>query len=457
MKIYNTETRALEELKTIKEGEVKMYSCGPTVYGRQHIGNYRAFIFDDLLRRTLLANGYKVEAVMNITDVGHLVGDGDEGEDKLQKKANEEKKTAWDISKEYTELFFHDLKEYGIEPFDHYPKATDFIEEQIQLVKDLEEKGFTYKTSDGIYFDTSKDENYGRLSGQKQEDKEEGARIGVNAEKRNPSDFALWKFSPAGEQRHMEWESPWGIGFPGWHLECSVMSEHILGTPFDIHTGGVDHVAVHHANEMAQTECARGHKLANYWMHNGFVNIDGGKMSKSLGNVYTIPDLEDRGFTGLDYRYFTLMSHYRSPLNFTWAALEGAKNSLNKICVRISELEDGGQISQEYYNSFLEKMNDDLNSAEGLAVLWELLKDDEISSADKKTTALKMDEILGLRLSECSIQEVETPAEVEELLVARKVAREEKNWEESDRLRDQISELGFEVKDEADGQRVHKL
>ncbi|RMD51273.1 cysteine--tRNA ligase [Candidatus Parcubacteria bacterium] len=327
------------------------------------------------------------------------------------------------------------------------------MKEQINLIKILEEKGFTYKTSDGIYFDTSKLKNYGRLAGQLLSEKVEGARIEKNPEKKNSVDFALWKFSQPGVKRQMEWESPWGVGFPGWHIECSAMSEKYLGSPFDIHTGGEDHISVHHPNEMAQTEAARGHNLANWWLHNAFLLVDGGKMSKSLGNTYSLDDLRKRGFDPLDYRYFVLGAHYRVPQNFTWQALRAARQARLNLINEIWQINGkDGQINADYVKKFQEKINDDLDMPGALSVVWQIVKDGAVPAGDRLATVLKMDEVLGLRLSD--ILKIEVPDPVKRILKERKQARLEKNYELSDKLREELKQYGFGVKDEPDGQKL---
>lgn len=457
IKLYNTLTRQKEDFKPIVSGKVGLYSCGPTVYLRAHIGNHRANIFNDFLKRSLEFNGFEVKHVMNITDVGHLVGDSDEGEDKVEKTSRETGETAWDISRKYTDLFLNDLERLNVIVPRIMPKATEHIEQQIELVQALEEKGFTYQTSDGIYFDTSKLDDYGKLSGQKLEDKQEGARVEKNPEKKNASDFALWKFSPKDEQRQMEWESPWGIGFPGWHIECSAMSEEYLGVPFDIHTGGIDHVPVHHTNEIAQTEAARGKPLANIWMHNEFLQVDGGKMSKSLGNVYSIDDLQEKGFEPLAFRYFLLGAHYKQKQNFTWEGLEASQNALNKLRKVILDLPYGEDISEGYLEKFKEHLNDDLDIPGALALMWTMFKDDQVPGEMKYATAVKFDEVFGLGLAELEKEEIEISDEVRDLLELRKKARDEKNWELSDEIRDKIKDHGFDVKDSQDGQKLESI
>lgn len=459
MKLYNTFTKTKEEFIPVNEEIVGLYSCGPTVYGRPHIGNFRSFIFADILHRTLKFNGYMVNFVMNITDVGHLVGDLDEGEDKLAVQAKKEGRTAWEIASYYTDLFHNDSRAFNLLSPNFEPKATDHIKEQIDLIKELENKGYTYKISDGIYFDTSKLADYGKLAGQKGEDKLAGARVEKNAEKRNDSDFALWKFSPKNEKRHMEWDSPWGIGFPGWHIECSAMSEKYLGTPFDIHTGGIDHIPVHHTNEIAQTEAARECNLANYWLHNEFVKVDDGKMSKSLGNVYTLIDIIEHDLQGLDFRYLCLQTHYRNPLNFTWLALESASRARKNLMNKVQDLELGGKIVDSYLEEFLEAVNDDLNTSRALAVMNTLLTDERVDKKDKGETIAKFDEVFGLNLIDQigRNDDIEISAELENLLQERKKFRDEKNWQKADELRDHFKELGFEIIDSGDEQIVKRI
>ncbi|MBI1907969.1 cysteine--tRNA ligase [Candidatus Uhrbacteria bacterium] len=454
--LTNTLTRAKEEFRPIIEGKAGIYSCGPTVYGRASIGNFRAFIFADVLRRMLAANGIGVTQVMNITDVGHLVGDGDEGEDKLQMSADTAGKTAWDIAAEYTQLFMDDLRRVNMLTPHVMPRATDHIGEQIAMIEAMELKGFTYATRDGIYFATAKLPDYGRLSGQKSEEKEEGARIGVNLEKRNPSDFALWKFSPEGAKRHMEWESPWGKGFPGWHIECSAMSEKYLGVPFDIHTGGADHVAVHHENEIAQTMAARGVLEANYWLHNEFLLIDGGKMSKSLGNVYSLDDLAAKGISALGYRYFVLGAHYRTQQNFTWDAATAAEHALNKLVDVARTWEKPSAADEATTAAFMEHVNNDLDTPGALAVLWTFVNDAGVQSDVKAATVLAMDEVLGLALEDVVARPIRMTDEAQKLLDERQAARAAKDWGKSDALRDQLAELGYLVEDTAEGQRVRE-
>lgn len=450
LRLWNTATRSLEEFKPIKKGKVGMYACGPTVYNPATIGNLRTYVFEDVLHRTLDLLGYKVRHVMNVTDVGHLVGDGDMGEDKVEMAAAKEGKSAWDIAKMYEDRFVNDLERLNVivPSGKDRPHATDYIKEQINLVKKLEKNGFTYRTSDGIYFDTSKFKEYGKLSGQKLEEKEAGARVEVNEEKYHPADFALWKFSPTGEKRQMEWESPWGVGFPGWHVECSAMSEKLLGQPFDIHCGGVDHITVHHENEIAQSEAAFDKPLANYWMHGEFLLVDGKRMGKSEGNAYTLDDLIEKGFDPLAFRYYCLGTHYRSKLNFTWEGLEGAQNALRKLHAEARTLSVGK--GKEIPSAFVEALEDDLNTPKALAAVWDMLKSGS-TDEEKGVMLTRMDAVLGLGLAEMIGQPLDIPGEVKALAEERFVARQEKDWKRSDELRADIKSKGWIVEDTKDG------
>ncbi|MCK4554751.1 cysteine--tRNA ligase [Candidatus Parcubacteria bacterium] len=486
--LYNTLTRKKEEFKPIKKGEVGIYTCGPTVYDYAHIGNLRAYIFEDILKRVLLYNGYKVKHVMNITDVGHLTGDRDMGEDKLEKGARREGKTAWEIADFYTKAFKEDMKHLNLIEPDIWCKATDYIDEQIELIKKLEKKGYTYKTSDGIYFNTSKFKDYTKLSHQDLEALKEGARVEKNPEKKNSTDFALWKFSPKGEKRQMEWESPWGVGFPGWHIECSAMSMKCLGDQLDIHCGGIDHINVHHTNEIAQSEAATGKKFFNYWLHGAFLNIAGGKkMAKSEENFLTLENaFIKKGINPLVYRFAALQTHYRKPMEYSEKIMKNAEKGLEHLCgrVRFFVWESGeneankvkGEVSGCFKEKFIYAINDDLNIPQALAVTFEVINSDEIKDQDKITTLLDFDKVLGLNLDkvECPVspspspspeEEKENwinalkekfPSEIVELILKREKAREEKNFEESDRLRDEIEKLGYIVEDSKDGMRVYK-
>jgi cysteinyl-tRNA synthetase len=452
---FNTLGRKKEKFVPIVPGKVGLYTCGPTVYDFAHLGNFRTFIFEDVLRRTLEYNGFEVKHVMNITDVGHLVSNADEGEDKIELGAKREGKTAWEIAAYYTEAFLRDSALLNIKRAHILPRATDHIKEQIELIQVLEKKGFTYRTSDGIYYDTSKFKDYWKLSGQRPEERLAGARVEINPEKKNPWDFALWKFSPKDKKRQMEWPSPWGIGFPGWHIECSAMSVKYLGQPFDIHTGGVDHIPIHHTNEIAQSEGAFNKKMVNYWLHGEFLMVEGKRMGKSEGNLIKLQDIIAKGFDPLAFRYLCLTSHYRSILNFTWKSLEAAQNSLNRLREHLSNLSDykPSEINSEYKNRFLKAINDDLNTPEGLSVMWEMLRS-KIPEGEKLATLLDFDKVLGLKLE---IMKEGVPEEVKRLVDEREGLRKKRKWAEADKIRQKIAELGYLVEDTPKGPKVKKL
>ncbi len=453
MKFYNTLTRQKEEFKPIKAGEVGLYTCGPTVYNFPHLGNLRTYLFTDILKRTLNYNGLKVKHVMNITDVGHLTGDRDMGEDKMEREAKLENKSAWAIAEYYTNAFKSDLKNLNIIPAEILCKATDHLKEQIDMVKVLEAKGFTYKISDGIYFDTSKVSDYTKLSHQNIEALKEGARVEINPEKRNLTDFALWKFSPTiGEKRQMEWNSPWGVGFPGWHIECSAMAVKYLGEHFDIHCGGIDHIDVHHTNEIAQTESATGKKnWVNIWMHGAFLNIIGGKrMAKSSGNFITLNNtFIDKKINPLVYRLATLNVHYRKPMEWSEEILISAKNGLENLYKKVLNLNtEIGKIDQEFKQNFIKAINDDLNMAKALAITQEVLKSN-LSNADKLATILDFDQVLGLNLESLFQQknEVVVDEKIQKLITERELARQNKDWKKADELRKIITSFGFKIED----------
>jgi cysteinyl-tRNA synthetase len=454
MRIYNSLSRKIEEFKPQHEDLVTMYCCGPTVYMYTTIGNFRTYFLADLVDRTLIFNGYKVHYIMNITDVGHLSGDNDgdpdRGADKMEKSAEKEGKSAKEIAEFYTKDFLRQYDKLNLKKPIKFTKATEYIDKQIQLVGTLEDKGYSYRTSDGIYFDTARFKDYGKLSGLSIENIKEGARVEINPEKRNPTDFALWKFSPSEVRRQQEWDSPWGRGYPGWHLECSAMSLAELGESIDIHLGGEDLKMIHHQNELAQSECATGKEFVKYWIHGAFMQVEGGRMGKSLGNAYTLTDLEEKGFDPMVLRYFYMMAHYRSPLNFTWEALQNAQNSLKKLYDLVSGLkpEKDGKVSEKYLARFKEKVNDDINMPEALAVMWEMLKN-SISEASKLATVVKMDEILGLRLDEKIGYEI--PQKIMDLARTRIEYRKNGIWDKADVLRRQISDAGFVVEDLPDG------
>lgn len=453
MLIYNSLTRKQEEFEPLKPKTVDMYTCGPTVYMFQHIGNFRTFVTSDFIHRIFLFNGYKVNFIMNLTDVGHLTDDADSGEDKLEASAEKEGKSAREIADFYTDHFMRDYKKLNIKAPKKFTRATSYIQEQIDLVVELEKKGYTYKTSDGIYYDTSKFKDYGKISGLSAKNIKEGARVEVNSEKKNPTDFALWKFSPKGERRWQEWESPWGIGFPGWHIECSAMAMAELAETIDIHIGGEDHKMIHHPNERAQSEAATGKTFANYWVHGAFLRVDDGKMAKSSGNFYTISDLEAKNFAPLALRYFYMMAHYRSSLNFTWNALQSAQNALNKMYEALESFEvltdSKNDLSSDYFDKFLDAVNSDFNLPKALSIAWELVKDATVSDGIKATTLLKFDEVLGLNLEEHIGFEV--PQKVIDLAKTRMQYRSNNIWDKADELRREIEALGYVVEDVTGG------
>ncbi|MBI5370363.1 cysteine--tRNA ligase [Candidatus Uhrbacteria bacterium] len=532
LQLYNTLTHKKEPFEPLKKGRVGIYACGPTVYWFAHLGNMRAFLFADLLRRVLSANDLAVKFVMNITDVGHLTDDADEGEDKMlvsqraaficpkckkfhisglilkknqtednrifknttlesqyvicqNKKCNEKiffnsenlalHPMLSELARFYEKQFKMDIKQFNIIPATEYPRATDNIKVQIQMIKDIEKNGFTYKTTDGIYFNTSKLHDYGILSGQKSNEKEGGIRVAMK-EKKNATDFALWKFSyPNGISREdyisnmksgltlvntnwkgkklilrdpeMEWDAPWGTGFPGWHIECSAMSKKYLGFPFDIHTGGVDHIAVHHENELAQSIGCCGIYEARFWMHSEFLTVDGGKMSKSLGNLFTLQDLINRGYDPLAFRYLTLSAHYRTKLNFTWKALTASQNALHRLYDTVRDWDTPKIGCSEYEQRFDAAFEDDLNAPQALAVMWEMIEDGALPTSGKAQSMLKFDRVLGLGLEAYIATPLFIPEEVRALIAEREIARDAKDWSASDRLREQIEQLGFTIED----------
>ena len=459
LRLYNTLTRTKEPFKPIDPPHVGLYTCGPTVYNYAHIGNLRTYLFQDVLKRVLIYNGFTVKHVMNITDVGHLTGDRDMGEDKLEKGARREGKSAWDIAEFYTEAFKNDLRLLNILEPTLWCKATDTIGAQIGLIRKLEDKGYTYRISDGIYFDTSKFEDYTKLSHQNLEALQEGARVEKNPEKKNFTDFALWKFSPGDTKRQMEWKSPWGVGFPGWHIECSAMSMMYLKERLDIHCGGADHIDVHHTNEIAQSEAATGKPFFKFWMHGAFLIISGGKkMAKSEGNFLTLENsFVKQGIDPLAYRFATFQSHYRKPMEYSQEAVGAAKNGLQHLRNQVRALMDAGPaaaIDQGFKDKFQESLNNDLNMPQALAVVQELLKSD-LAQGDKLATVLDFDQVLGFELAQLGGRQ-RLPAEIEALVEARTQARKDKDWALSDELRDQIQAMGYTVQDSAQGMKVFK-
>ena len=454
---YNTLTKKKELFKSIEPGKVKIYSCGPTVYKDATIGNMRTNLFQDTLRRVLRYNGYELKHVMNITDVGHLVSDGDEGEDKMLKSAREEHKTPMEIAEHYTKLFFRDLERLNIETPEIVCKATEHIKEMLELVEKIMERGYAYETSTAIYFDVSKLDEYGILSGVNLREQKAGARVEVDPEKRNPYDFALWIKAP--ENHLMKWDSPWGPSYPGWHIECSAMSTKYLGEVFDIHTGGIDLIPTHHENEIAQSKGACGKIPAHYWMHGEYLLINGGKMSKSLGNVYLMDDIINRGYDPLVYRLFNFSCHYKGKLNFTWDGIEAASVSLNRLREGYQKHLNGtdtisDDIINDMENRFHQAINDDLNMPLAMSVVWEAVKYPEKSPKVAQLLE-KFDTVLGIKITEKK-EEQQIPEEILDLVEQRKIARNEKNWTESDRLRDLIIEKGYNIKDTKDGVKIER-
>ena len=458
IKIFNTLTRKKEDFKPLDEKEIRMYSCGPTVYYFAHIGNLRAYLFMDNLRRVLKYNGYNLKHVMNITDVGHLVSDADEGEDKMMKAARRENKNPYEIAEFYTNAFLADIDKLNIDRPEIIAKATEHIDIMEEYVKKIIENGFSYQTEDTIYFDTSKLDKYGVLSNRKVEDQKAGARVEFDTSKKNISDFAIWIKAP--ENHIMKWDTFFGKAYPGWHLECSAMGYKYLGEQFDIHTGGVDHIPIHHENEIAQSKGFSGKIPANYWMHVEFLQIDGGKMSKSLINLYTIKDLEEKGYEPLVYRMFNFTSNYRAQINFTFEAMDAAKVALNRLREGYLKHAEGQEdvedsIIKEYEERFLEAINDDLNMPVAMSVVWDVIKNPK-KSKKLQNLLLKFDEVLGLDLKNYQKQENVLPEEIENLVQERNEARKNKNWAESDRIRDLLTEKGYIVKDSKEGTIVEK-
>ena len=467
LNLYNTLTRDKQEFKPLNQDEVRMYSCGPTVYSYAHIGNFRTYIFMDTLRRVLKYNGYKLKHVMNITDVGHLESDADEGEDKMEKAAKKENKNPYEIADFYTKIFLEDMGKLNIDRPEIITKATENIPQMIEYVKKILENGYAYETSKGIYFDISKLDKYPVLSNRKLDDQIAGARVDVDPEKRNPYDFALWIKAP--KNHIMKWKSPWGLSYPGWHLECSTMGKRFLGEEFDIHTGGVDHIPTHHENEIAQAKGATGKIPAKIWMHCEYLQVDGGKMSKSLGNTYTISQLKEKGIAPLAFKLFCFTAHYRNKLNFTFDGAYGAQKALERLYDSFVKNEEAeGNVSEEELNAYREKftnyINDDLNMPGAMSVVWEVARNNN-KSKQLAELLLEFDEVLGLDLKNAkkyleefeknkNIEEI--PEEIKELVEQRKIARQNKDWAKSDELRDLIAQKGYIVKDQKEGMSIEK-
>src|SRR3989338_4208476 len=463
LKLFNTLSRQIEEFTPLDPPKVSFYTCGPTVYDYTHIGHLRKYIGDDILRRVLEACGFEVKHVMNITDVGHLVSDEDSGEDKMEKGARESGRSVWEVAKFYEDYFWKSVEQVNVEYPSVVAKATEHIEKQIKLIHQLEKNGFTYQTDHAIYFDISKFPTYTKLSGQKLEEKEVGSRadVVVDKQKKNPADFALWFFTVGHFADHvMKWSSPWGEGFPGWHIECSAMSMEYLGETIDIHTGGVDHIPVHHTNEIAQSEAATGKQFVKFWVHHNFLQVDGEKMSKSKKNFYRVEDIVNKGFDPMALRYLFLTAHYRDKINFTLESLTGAQNALNNLRGQIrgwdSEiglLEQSNLNNNPFWQRFLEAANNDLNMSQAVGVAWEMIKSGD-TTASSARVLLEMDKILGLELDKYLGKLLDVPAEVMKLVEQREQVRKSGDFKESDKLRHEIKKFGFEIEDTPSGPKV---
>ena len=464
MQLYNTASHRKETFTPQHAAQVTMYCCGPTVYNFAHIGNLRTYIFEDLLSRTIRLQ-YPLKHVMNVTDVGHLVSDADDGEDKMELGAAREGKSAFEIARFYETKFWQDYDALHCTRPTIISRATAHIAEMIALVKTLEEKGYTYRTSDGIYYDTSKFPRYDALVGHARiSGLQGGARVEMSDEKRNPTDFALWKFSPKDKKRQMEWDSPWGVGFPGWHIECSAMAMHYLGHTLDIHCGGIDHVMIHHTNEIAQSEAATGQKYVNYWIHGEFLILRSGKMSKSGGTFVTVDVLKEKGYEPLAYRYLCLGAHYRTQLEFSYESMDSAAKSLKNLRALAAQIGTDCQRtpsqtanSQAWKEKFTAAMEDDLNAPKALALTWEAVRSADLSAAEKWDFLVAAEHILSLDLLNIAEEKPSAlPARVQELLAQRAAARQAKDWKKSDELRDAIAQAGYIVKDTPQGQQTQK-
>ncbi len=467
--LYNTMGRKLEEFTPISGKQVKLYACGPTVYNYAHIGNLRTYIFEDILRRTLEYSGYEVTHVMNITDVGHLVGDGDDGEDKMVKSSRATGKSVYEIAEFYTKAFFQDTDKLNILRPSIACRATEHIDDMIQLVKRLEENGHTYISGGNVYFSIDTFPAYGKLARLNLDELQEGARIAIDANKRNPKDFVLWFTNSKFENQVMTWDSPWGVGYPGWHLECSAMSMRYLGEQFDIHCGGTDHIPVHHTNEIAQSEAATGKSpWVNYWIHGEFLLDDTGKMSKSKGEFLTLSLLEKKGYDPMDYRYFCLGGHYRSQLQFSFESLDAAKTARGNLVDRIRAMLEAGaeplsmeelsEHAMKYIEEFTSHIQRDLNMPRALSVLWSMVKDSALSSSEKLTLLYDIDKVLGLRIDRIEPVAEEGPGpEVLALIQEREAARKSKNFVRADEIRDILRKMGIEIKDTSSGTKWKRI
>lgn len=458
--LYNTMTRNKEEFIPANKNKVGMYTCGPTVYNYAHIGNLRTYIFEDALKKSLEYVGYKVKHVMNVTDVGHLQSDGDEGEDKMALGASREHKTVWEIAKFYEDAFFEDCKKLNVKKPTVVCRATEHIEDMIKFVQKLEERGYTYESNGNVYFEIDKFEDYTKLANLSIDELEAGSRIEIDPNKKNPLDFVLWFTNSKFSNQIMQWDSPWGRGFPGWHLECSTMSIKYLGENIDIHCGGIDHIPVHHTNEIAQSEAALGHKWVNYWVHGEFLVLDGGKMSKSSGDFLTVSKLEEEGFSPLDYRYFCLQSKYRKQLVFSFESLKDAQNGYKalkkKIGTILTNIDETNNINKELISGYQEKfktqISDDLNIANAFTVLNEVIKDGELNNKEKAFLIEDFDKVFSLNLMTIEKEVIEVDEKlINHLIEERNIARKEKNYKRSDEIRAQLLDMNIEVLDSKEG------
>ena len=477
IRFFNSLSKMKETFEPIKPGVVHMYTCGPTVYDKVHIGNLRSFVFADILRRTLEYNDYTIKHVMNITDVGHLTSDGDSGDDKMMIALKKEGApiTITEMKKvgtKYMKLFKEDIKELNVKTPFAFPRASEHIDGQIAFIKALEEKGYAYTLKDGVYFNTTMFKEYGALGGITKEELETISRVRKHEDKGNQQDFALWKFSTTktSSGKELGWDSPWGVGFPGWHIECSAMATQYLGKHFDIHTGGMDLSSIHHNNEIAQTEAVTGKKFVNYWLHNAFITIENKKISKSIGNTIYLYQIIDRGFPPFAYRYWLLTGHYRSPMNFTWEALEGANTALIKLHKEFLDLgSKNGRIDSSYKEEFEKLINDDLDTPKAIALLHKLMDDESVAKKDKRVTVLDMNRVLGIGFIESykqmqkmfkgetkKIEVKKAPDEIQELVQEREAARKEEDWKTADTIRDKIAKKGFTVSDTDEGPELTK-
>ncbi|PJE58342.1 MAG: cysteine--tRNA ligase [Candidatus Portnoybacteria bacterium CG10_big_fil_rev_8_21_14_0_10_36_7] len=457
LQVFNSLTRQKEEFVPLRGKKIGLYTCGPTVYNFPHIGNLRTYIFEDILKRALKKNGFMVKHVMNVTDVGHLVSDADEGEDKMESSAMAQQKTAGQIANFYLKIFKADIRKLNIKSPNTWCRATDHIREQINFIKGLEEKGFTYRTSDGIYFDSSKITDYGKLANLDLTGLKAGARVEASIKKKNQTDFALWKFSPANKKRQQEWKSPWGIGFPGWHIECSAMSQKYLGETFDIHCGAIDLKPIHHTNEIAQSEALNDAPPARYWIHGEFLDLGDTKMSKSKGGFITLDDLIKKKYNPLAFRYLTFATHYRTKMNFSFEALDSAQKTIDNIYKDISTWSRPSKGSAEYEDKFFSAVNDDLNMPKAIAIMHDMINDPKLGTARKKRSILKFDSILGLDFAKVRKQAIKIPRHIQKLAHDRQTLRVAGQYDQADIIRQQMEKIGYSVNDTAEGPTISRI